>query len=326
MRISYPPSAGGGGGSGTVTSIDASGGTTGFTFTGGPVTSSGVLTLSGTLAIANGGTGATTASGARTALGLVIGTDVQAYDAELAALAGLTSAADRLPYFTGSGTAALATFTAAGRALIDDADAAAQRTTLGLGALATLTSVGTSQIDADAVTFAKLQNVASGRLLGRTSAGAGDCEELTAGYGVALASGSAAVGLTTASVLAAGVTISAADGVYVDYTDSIPVTAEHTLGAGTYLLYVTLSPVFQASGGGGLYARVRNVTDSTDAIVGLPIVYQAGTTLIALTGTVVGLITLAATKTLRVQVSRNFGSGYSTTRFDACIFTALRIA
>jgi len=57
-------------GVGTVTSVDGSGGTTGLTLTGGPITASGTLTLGGTLAVANGGTGATTDSGARTALGL----------------------------------------------------------------------------------------------------------------------------------------------------------------------------------------------------------------------------------------------------------------
>lgn len=59
--------------------------------------------------ITAGGTGSTSASAARTALGLAIGTNVQAYDAGLASIAGLTTAANKMIYTTASDTYALRT-------------------------------------------------------------------------------------------------------------------------------------------------------------------------------------------------------------------------
>jgi len=57
-----------GAGAGTVTSVDVSGGATGLTTTGGPVTTSGVISLGGILNIANGGTGSSTGAGGPFAL------------------------------------------------------------------------------------------------------------------------------------------------------------------------------------------------------------------------------------------------------------------
>lgn len=72
------------------------------------------------------------ASDYRTAIGTKIGSDVQAYHANLAALAGLTGEADRGVYFTGAGALALFTQTSFARQLADDADAATARGTLGV--------------------------------------------------------------------------------------------------------------------------------------------------------------------------------------------------
>ena len=53
----------------------------------------GASSLTGTLAVSDGGTGATSASAARTALGLAIGSDIVAYDADLNTLSGMQSGA-----------------------------------------------------------------------------------------------------------------------------------------------------------------------------------------------------------------------------------------
>lgn len=119
------------------------------TFSG---TSSGTNTGDQTITLTGGVTGSGTGSFAATVVtnanltGPItsVGNATTIADAELAAIAGLTSAADTLPYFTGSGTASLATFTAAGRAIVDDADASAQRTTLGLGTAAVLNATVTN--------------------------------------------------------------------------------------------------------------------------------------------------------------------------------------
>lgn len=65
----------------------------------------------------------------------------QPVNANLTALAGLTGSSNRIAYFTGAGTMAIATLTAFGRTIIDDANAATARATLGAAADASVQTI-----------------------------------------------------------------------------------------------------------------------------------------------------------------------------------------
>lgn len=175
----------------TIVARDASG-----NFAAGTITANltGVATqaaaLTTTLGIANGGSGATTAAAARTNLGVAIGSDVQAYDAELAAIAGVTSAANALPYFTGAGTATTTTLSAYGRSLIDDADAATARSTLGL-----VLGTDVQPFDGDLSAIGGL--VGTSGVYVKTAANTAALRTITAGAGITVTDGDGALGNPT---------------------------------------------------------------------------------------------------------------------------------
>lgn len=151
----WVPSAPSGGGSGTVTNVGLSTSLSGLTVGNSPVTTGGTITLSGTLGLGSGGTGATDAPGARTALSLVPGTDVQAYDVDLAAIAALANSG--IIVRTGAGTVSARTITGDSEAVVSNGDGVSGNPTLSIGATIARDSevaAGYQPLDADLTAMA----------------------------------------------------------------------------------------------------------------------------------------------------------------------------
>lgn len=96
-------------------------------------------------------------------------------DPELLSLGALSSAADKFPYFTGPGSAALADLSAFTRTLTGLADQAAWQAALGIGA--------------GPVLLSDIEDITDGTLLGRSAGSDGPPMEIAVGSGLTLSGG-----------------------------------------------------------------------------------------------------------------------------------------
>lgn len=207
----------------------------------------------GTTQIIDGGTGAITASAARTNLGLAIGTDVQAYDADLAALAALAS--NGMIARTGAGTVSARTITGTSPISVSNGDGVSGAPSISLGTVP-IANGGTGQTTQTAGMDALSPTTTKGDLLVDNGTNV-----------IRLAVGTNTHVLTADSAEAAGVKWAAASG----SSKFVEIVAPTQLGATTTT--ITLSSISASYQDLLLVIRARSGSTGTD----LSITFNADT-------------------------------------------------
>jgi hypothetical protein len=187
--------------SGTVTSVAASGGTTGLTFTGSPITTSGTLTLGGTLVVANGGTGQTSYTDGQLLIGNTTGNTLTKATLIAGSGVSITNGAGSISISaTGSGgtVTSVSVVSANGFAGTVATATTTPAITLstsvtglvkGNGTALSAAVAATDYVAPSAYASANGLTMATSRLLGRTTASTGAAEEISVAGGLTLSAG-----------------------------------------------------------------------------------------------------------------------------------------
>jgi hypothetical protein len=221
-----PPDLGG-----TVTSVAASGGTTGLTFTGSPITTSGTLTLGGTLAVASGGTGQTSYTNGQLLIGNTTGNTLTPAALTAGTNISITNGAGAITInatypFVGTVTSVGQTFTGG---LISVAGSPI--TTSGTLALAVAGTSGGIVYFSSATTWATSAALAASAIVLGGGAGAAPATTTT-GTGVVTALG-VNTGTAGAFVVNGGVLGTPSSGTVTNLTGTASININGTVGATT---------------------------------------------------------------------------------------------
>ena len=316
-----PPDLGG-----TVTSVAASGGATGLTFTGSPITTSGTLTLGGTLGVGYGGTGQTSYTDGQLLIGNSTGNTLTKATLTAGTNVSITNGAGSITInatdqYVGTVTSVSVTSANGFAGTVANATttpAITLSTTVtglvkGNGTAISAASAGTDYVAPGAITTSGL-TMATARLLGRTTASTGAVEEITVGTGLLLSAGSLTNSAPDQTVSLTGGTGISISGTYPSFTitNTAPDQVVSLTGAGTTVVTGTY-PSFTITSNDQYVGTVTSVS-GTGSVNG-----------ITLTGTITssGSLTLGGTLSnvsLATQVTGTLPVGNGGT--GATTFTA----